>query len=144
MTVVGVTGTRYGMTPAQRGAVRGVLLEVRATEVHHGDCVGADAEFHEVAGSLGLRRVAHPPSDPRLRAFCDAEEVRDPKPYLVRDQDIVNDGRDAIIAAPYEATEQARGGTWKTIKMAKKAGRPLAIVLRDGEVVRFRWPEEFL
>lgn len=30
-------------------------------------------------------------------------------------------------------------GTWATIRMARKAGKPLAIVLPSGAVVKERW-----
>jgi hypothetical protein len=44
-----------------------------------------------------------------------------------------------MIAAPFETAEQTHGGTWRTIEMARKAKRPLAIVWRDGAVTEERW-----
>ncbi|HEX2687120.1 MAG TPA: hypothetical protein VHN14_10905 [Kofleriaceae bacterium] len=44
-----------------------------------------------------------------------------------------------MIAAPFELTQQAHGGTWRTIEMVRKAKRPLAIVSPDGAVAKERW-----
>ncbi len=56
-----------------------------------------------------------------------------------RNADIVRESN-IMIAAPFEETEQERGGTWRTIGMARKAKKPLAIVWRDGRVEKERWP----
>jgi hypothetical protein len=60
---VGFTGTSCGMTEFQREAVAAALREVGDVgEAHHGDCLGADAEFHALCGELGTPVVIHPPS----------------------------------------------------------------------------------
>lgn len=135
----GFTGTSQGMTVAQRNAVR-KLFQERLKILHVGDCVGADAEAYEEAIALGAHIVGHPPLDPKLRAFCDyraPNEVRPPKKYLARNKDIVEEGRDGLIAAPRQMTEprNKRGeGTWTTIGYARDAGRRIWIVLPDGTV----------
>jgi hypothetical protein len=56
---IGFTGTRHGMTPAQRHAVSQLIAELAAGAAftaHHGDCVGADAEFHDLCRSTASRR----------------------------------------------------------------------------------------
>jgi hypothetical protein len=39
-----------------------------------------------------------------------------------------------MLAAPYVPTEQTHGGTWRTIGLARKAKKPLVIVLPDGSI----------
>src|SRR5262245_38799399 len=61
---IGFTGTRHGMTPSQRLAVTAVVHEVAHDSgfvAHHGDCVGADAEFHDLCRVEPLSTiVVHP------------------------------------------------------------------------------------
>ncbi len=124
---IGFTGTRQGMTARQRGVVKAALKDKGATEVHHGDCIGADVEFHALAKELGIRTVAHPPKDATRRAYCEAHEILEPKPFLVRNAEIV-EVCDYLIAAPYGYKERLRGsGTWATIRMARAIARPHGI-----------------
>jgi hypothetical protein len=44
-----------------------------------------------------------------------------------------------VIACPFERTEQQRSGTWATVRMARKAGKPLVIVYPQGDERRERW-----
>jgi len=136
MIHVGFTGTRHGMVELQRSAIRLLLLglyrDVGVT-CHHGDCIGADADFHKIARGLGFWVVGHIPSDDTHRAFCDFDEVREPLTYMKRNRAIV-DVASVVLATPFEMTEQARGGTWSTIRMARRAGRETVVVLPDGAV----------
>lgn len=129
---LGFTGTRHGMTPEQIKAVDFITM-FDFDEVHHGDCVGADTDMHRIARANGQRVVGHPPSDPKLRAFNECDELRPEKPYLDRNHDIVDEA-DAVIATPGETTEVLRSGTWSTIRYAKEQKKPLAIVWPDGTV----------
>jgi hypothetical protein len=117
------------MTAAQRATVERLTASYR--EVHHGDCVGADADMHEIARARGQWLVGHPPSDSRLRAWCDFDEIRKPKPFRDRNHDIV-DETGSMVAAPAEFEEQLKGGTWGTVRYARSKGRPIVIVRPDG------------
>jgi hypothetical protein len=130
-SVVGFTGTRHGMTEAQKGAVSVLLHELEATHVVHGDCVGADAEFHKIAKEQGLWVAVNPPTDDRLRAYCEGDLVLEPLGYLTRNKAIVG-GSDLLIAAPREMTEQDRGGTWYTVRYARTKRRRVIVVWPDG------------
>lgn len=129
--IVGFTGTRRGMTERQRVQVAAWLA--LAHRAHHGDCTGADEEFHELCRQAGVAVVLHPPLDARLRAFCKgAEETRLTRPYLERDHDIVDECA-WLIAAPFESYEPrpARGqGTWSTVRYARQRRR----------LIRVAWP----
>jgi hypothetical protein len=132
VTIVGFSGTRIGMTEQQSAIVADLLRVIAPTEARHGDCVGADAEFHKIAAAqLGARIVVHPPTDPRLRAFCKGDEVLDPLPYLVRNTAIVL-ASNLLIATP--ASAMVTGGTWFTINEALRLERRTVIVHRDGRV----------
>lgn len=89
----GFSGTQNGMTFPQKRTLALIFTELEITELHHGDCIGADEEAHEIALSMGIRIVIHPPTDPKKRAFCRAHEMREPKPYLDRNHDIVDESQ---------------------------------------------------
>ena len=145
MISIGFTGTRHGMTDAQRRKVDLLIAEIIGGDVdlhvvaHHGDCQGADAKFHEIAESYGCMTVGHIPTDDKYRAFCAVRKSMPPLPYMKRNSAIVAESG-FILATPFEMAEQERGGTWATIRMARRAGKPLAIVLPDGTEQRERWP----
>lgn len=114
------------MTDKQKLRVRELLMK-GFSEFQHGDCYGADEQAFAIAKHLGLRTVAHPPSDPRKRAFTDSDETRECKPYLQRNTDIVRD-TDFLIATPKEPHEILRSGTWSTIRRAIKLGKLFEVI----------------
>lgn len=126
---LGISGTRTGMTEAQRTTATAIIR--RAGEMHHGDCVGADADAHALATAAGVPTVTHPPVDGRLRAYTTATCARPPLPYLTRNRMIVA-ATDLLLAVPAEPAEQARGGTWYTVRHARRAGKPVVIIWPDG------------
>lgn len=137
--VVGFTGTRRGMTEAQRRVVRTMLTRMfqsdNFTRLDHGDCVGADEEVHAIARALGYSIVIHPPTSTRFRAWCldDHSRYEVQLPYLTRNRAIVAASH-FVIATPGEALEQQHGGTWYTYRYAGQVGRPRMLVLPDGSV----------
>jgi len=130
---VGFTGTQLGMSPAQFHAFCRVYRSLAPTEFHSGDCIGSDEEAHCFAESQDAWTVIHPPDDSSKRAFCKGDEIRPPKPYLERNKDIVSDS-ECMIAAPRQFKEIRISGTWATIRYARKAGRKIFIIFRDGNV----------
>ena len=134
--IVGFTGTRHGLTPAQRQSLELVLVQECGDdgEVHHGDCVGADASCHTIALAHGWRIVVHPPDNDTLRAFCEGDETREPEGYIDRNRSIVDDTH-VLVACP-SGPEERRSGTWSTIRWAMKNGRRVVIVWPDGTIER--------
>lgn len=129
-SVVGFTGTQAGMSARQLRGLRRVLTQLGAKEFHHGDCIGSDEEAHDVADVMGLRLVIHPPDNDSKRAFCrGAIRTYPPRPYLKRNQDIVNSSQ-VLVAAPKSGEEELRSGTWATIRYARKLGRRVIILER--------------
>ncbi len=136
MKNVGFTGTRHGMTLLQHGAMRQQVLDlgVNGIVAHHGDCIGADAQFHRIVRQeIGGWIVGHLPADATHAAGCEFDEKRDPLTHMKRNREIVR-AADVMLAAPFDMEEQERGGTWATIRMARKAKKPLRIVWPNGAV----------
>ena len=165
---IGFTGTRQGMTEAQKLTFGSEFkrLQARASErmaiyasgprcvwkppsdctieaFHHGDCLGADVEASRLVRSLPnsfLRVVAHPCNLEAQCAFSYAHEYRDMKKPLERNRDIVNEC-DVLFAAPGGMVEERRSGTWATIRYARKQEKPLCIVWPDGTTTQERTDE---
>lgn len=139
MNSLGFTGTQRGLTSAQWDKVYAIVLKALPKEIHHGDCVGADAQFHELARPFTGQVVIHPPINNAKRAFCHRFpnpsktpiDVLAVKPYLERNHDIV-DEVEGMIACPGEAGEVLRSGTWATIRYAVKTGKKCAIIFPGG------------
>ena len=128
--VVGFTGTRVGMKSAQVEKLREVLAGV--TRLHHGDCVGADAEACAIAKELGALTAGHPPINPSLRAWTTNDRDHPPVHYLVRNRRIV-DATNELVACPGKLEESRRSGTWATIRHARAIGRPITIIWPTGD-----------
>ena len=112
---LGFTGTRKGMTERQSKHLERVLNSFDVVEFHHGDCVGADEEAHSIARSMNIFVVIHPPTDPKHRAWCEPDEMRDEFPYIERNHNIVDETRH-LFAAPGTNHEVLRSGTWATVR----------------------------
>lgn len=120
--ILGVTGSRVARPDRTEAKLFAFLCENDVKELHHGDCVGWDKQCHDMASRYGVKIIIHPPTDDRLRAFCEGGAVLDPKPYLDRNRDIV-DACTFLIAAP-DGPERQRSGTWSTVRYAKSRGVP--------------------
>lgn len=133
------------MTQEQIAAVRNILEYVYEHEnrwkAHHGDCVGADAGFHGMAKLCGAYTIVHPPIDNKLRAYCDGDSIRDPKPYHARNRDIADDSS-LLLATPKDTTGQ--GGTWYTIAYAVRVGVPVVVVHPEGSLTYHNYGRQFL
>lgn len=143
---LGFTGTsdpqRVEQLVALRMELRRLAERFEPTEFHHGDCVNADENAHKlVMQDTTAKVVIHPPNNDYAQAFCSGDlyriERRQPKPYLERNRDIV-DETDELLACPRSKLEQRRSGTWATIRYARKKGKPITIILPDGRVMRER------
>ena len=140
---IGFTGTQYGMTHKQYSAIVRLLnklsKEDEVTEVHHGDCIGADADMHGLVlmNFENMVNHIHPPTDPKKRDFSLGDEKRivwyEEKEYIERNHDIV-DATDILVATPKDVHEELRSGTWATIRYARKMNKPIHIVYSDGSV----------
>jgi hypothetical protein len=128
---VGFTGTQIGMSKNQKEQFVLKLYELAPTEFHHGDCVGADAEAHDIVREFfpNVKIVGHLPQSDKKRAFKKCDEYRDPLPYLVRDRKIVEE-TEFLIGSPKSDEEVIRSGTWTTIRYSRKSNKPRRILER--------------
>lgn len=138
VTGVGFTGTQAGMTHAQGMGVRHVLAFLIDGEIdaHHGDCIGADADFHKICRDTPkvVWITGHPPTNPVKRAWCQFDSEWPALPYLARNGRIVA-ATDVLIATPREYEEQLKSGTWSTVRKARVAKKPIHLVYPDGSIV---------
>jgi O-acetyl-ADP-ribose deacetylase (regulator of RNase III) len=104
-----------------------------ATRIHHGDCTGVDVQVAQIADVLGLRIICHPPSSTDTQGHYGGHEFREPKGYLARDRDIVDES-DLLIVVPLQQEWQPRGGTWYTHDYAQKNNKPVKIFWPDGRI----------
>jgi hypothetical protein len=129
---LGFTGSSRHVTDYQVEAIRRYfryLVEAgKRVEFHHGDCVEADEIAHGLAFQIGFRIVIHPPNITNRRAFCrDYAEIREEKPYLSRNTDIVNE-TDRLLAVP-DRPRTIRSGTWFTVRCAERQRKPVKLIL---------------
>lgn len=131
---VGFTGTRDGMTEAQKERLF-EELPMGSVRFHHGCCLGADEQAHWLAFLLDLEIVGHPPTNRSLMMSLDQGfyELRQPRPYLDRNQDIVTESAH-LFAAPGTMQAELRSGTWSTVRYARKKNRPITIIWPDGSL----------
>ena len=132
---LGFTGTREGLTDAQRSALKVILEDVKPDKCTHGDCLGADAEFHDMVRSQCPKaQIAIWPGDIEpMRAFKKGDVMMMPAAPLTRNHMIVIEC-DRLVACPKENTESLRSGTWATVRDARKWKKQLTIIFPDGSI----------
>ncbi len=138
---IGFAGSKRGTTLKQRDRVREILgklhEEYGAIKGHFGDCIGSDTEFRNLCRIFGREKVvlvSHPPKDTRWRAFCEADETREEKPFLERYRDIVNESNLLIVTPKNQSGEILKSGTWATIRYARKKGKKVFVIRPDGKI----------
>jgi hypothetical protein len=134
MSSIGYTGPRSGMTREQVGQMTYLLHRVPKLfrTLREGDCIGGDQIAAMTARGLGFHIVAHPPTKDRYRCWFPADTCLQPRPYLDRNQDIV-DVCAALLATP-DGPPRPHSGTWHTIDYARRVERPTAVIWPDGRI----------
>lgn len=135
--IVGFTGTRVGMTPAQLDAFKELVATTRFKEFHHGSCMGADVEAARIVRRFAeeyVYIVCHPgPADDSCQQASGVDdEIREPLTHFRRNRNIVS-CCDLLVATPKESIPQNRGGTWYTINYAHKLNKPVKILGPGGD-----------
>ncbi len=128
---IGFTGTQIGMSDNQKLQFVLDLKELNPAEFHHGDCIGADAEAHDIVREFfpNCVIIGHPPINRSKRAFKKCDILRGPGEYIDRNHNIVNE-TDVIFATPKTDMEELRSGTWATVRYSKKSGKDPIILKR--------------
>lgn len=144
MLKIGFTGSRVGMTPAQRDSLGDLLLKLTIcdefVQFHHGDSVGADDQAANIVKQMIKKAyiVAHPGLSMINRAYNKASNgIRAAKSNLERNIDIVNE-TNLLIAAPKKPREERRSGTWHTVRYALRKGKGVWVIWPSGLVEE--WP----
>lgn len=135
--ILGMTGTRNPLSCEQLTWLQ-MMVSTECDVLHHGACVNADEDSHDVAIRYGKGIVIHPPTNERLMMprwkFTQRNDIQvmHPKPYNSRNLDIVNDS-DRLIALP-DGPYRRGSGTWNTIGFAEAAGKRVTICYPDGTI----------
>ena len=126
----GFTGTRSGLNKNQVDSINKLFSSNidDTIELHHGDCIGADKDMHDLCVIKNIKVIIHPPNDDKLRAFCKSDNILGELPYLKRNKKIVDD-TSYIIACPWSEKEQLRSGVWSTIRYARKKNKPVYLFI---------------
>lgn len=149
MMHIAFTGTLRGMTSEQDMALIVLYAELQVeadfeTTAHHGDAIGSDDRFHTIAYRAGSLLELHPckqgPVNKRAyaadRLSTPSTFVHPPLGPLTRNQIMVEAAK-VLIATPRQMSEPAgrrSGGTWHTIRVARKLKVPRYIIWPDGRV----------
>jgi len=125
------------MTDKQRVAFLDLIKSFHTADpiiFHHGDCIGADADAHDIVLSIcGTEIHIHPPTESKYRACCIGAHLEyRAAPYLQRNHNIV-DSTSLMIATP-EGAETLRSGTWATIRYALKKKKEVYIIDIQGDI----------
>ena len=132
MIKIGFTGTRHGMNEGQLKELKNIIKSKEIEEFHHGMCVGSDKQSHDFIKSEKIKIVGHPPTYKKFMAECDCDIAMKPFDYLQRNKNIV-DNSDILIATP-DCKEKVRSGTWSTVRYARKQGKKIYIIHKNGRV----------
>lgn len=129
---ISITGTRIGMSLAQRAYMRDILCNV--TLLAHGGSSGVDHQCHMLFNRPQDTEVY--PSNLEQHNRYGRNSLRYLHPIqspLGRNRLIVS--RTPILyAMPRMFYEEKRGGTWATIRYAQKVNRYFVIVWPDGQI----------
>ena len=136
MANIGFTGTQVGLTTKQKEVLTGLFdtaHNIYPSVLHHGCCIGADAEAHKIADTIGMWIVLHPPTNKGKVAALIGNDTRPAKEYLARNRDIVDES-EYLIACPGTMHEELRSGTWSTVRYARKKNKQITIIYPNGSV----------
>jgi hypothetical protein len=133
--IVGLTGSRFGGTPAQLRNLEDIWGWLRPRALHHGLCEGVDEEGHQLMRRLypDARIHGHPADDDTWRADVEVDVIWTPQRPLERNRELV-DAVEVLFALPAEEQERVRSGTWTTVRYARSVGRPIHLLRPSGAV----------
>lgn len=135
------TGTRKGMSALQYKTVLSLVKELEPDWAGHGDCIGADNDFHKIC--IIVRGSITSPDPPKIHIFPSNAGTRAHN----EDYDIIEPERDSLvrnrhmakwcqklIATPKEENEIIRSGTWATVRYGRRERRVIYLVLPNGKI----------
>lgn len=142
---LGFTGARNGLSEKQAGWLATYLKANPPDKAAHGDCVGADAEFHDLVRWVCPNCKIHiwPSLSESLRAYKKGDVLYEPMKALDRDKLIVK-FCNVFVGCPPTDYEITRSGSWATLRMArnrfrKDSIRELYLVYPNAAAVEGDW-----
>lgn len=141
MKTLAFTGTRAGLTPEQTQVLYEIFENAKKTGYNtllNGCAVGADQDVVVILNTLnGFHLIGYPSNliqqQSKYALDC-CELAYKPADPLKRNHKMV-DAADYLIAAPKQYTEPGAtrcGGTWATIRYARKMKKTVIIVWPNG------------
>lgn len=132
---ISFTGTRDGMSLNQKVNLVNLLNIYKPESFSHGCFIGADIEAHQIVReTLGFTCdiLVYPSNHPTTKALIpnDSDYVAPCKNPLERNKDIINNGKDLLIACPKANKEILRSGTWAAIRYARKNNIKVIVIGR--------------
>lgn len=124
------------MADAQREGVAEFLRVNSPMVIHHGDCIGADSQFHDSALLLPKppRIETHPCNLTKFRAYRKADFVHSVKSPKDRNKDIAWDCEQLLAAPETTADKSPHSGTWQTIRLALSFKKTITVIWPNGTV----------
>jgi len=153
-TRIGFTGSRTGMTPAQKESFKKLLCQLgdgSPIEFHHGGCKGSDVEAALIVRDMFPNAVIvrHPGRSANGDDSWEAEPDKDvddlilePKQHFARNRDIV-DCADIVIATPsydHVINGHTNGGTAYSYCYSIKKLRRTFLIKPNGDVEAAKEP----
>jgi hypothetical protein len=135
--IVSFTGTSRGMTAEQKVALGRLLAELRPSEVHHGDCIGADIEFAEIASGLSSQpKIVSHPGAKNLTGSPHNDQVLAAKTDFARNRDLIDllGADDVLLVAPFDPQPATLGGVAYTTTYCQKRAKRFVVVWPDGHL----------
>ena len=118
---LGFTGSRNGLSIAQKKFLTEYIKNHDIDEAAHGDCVGADAEFHDLLKKHKptCKISVFPSIYGKWRAYRDGDYTHEP--LAAKDRDfLIVEFANIFIGCPPTDFEILHSGSWVTIRMAQK------------------------
>jgi hypothetical protein len=139
---LGFTGSQKGMTAQQLSRFR-LLIDSFADlfvikEFHHGCCIGADEQAHNMVVELypKITMHLHPGNIEFKKAVCEHSKkvLYLSIDNLLRNKEIVH-ASSILIATPAQNHEITRSGTWATIRDALRESKQVIIIDTNGGII---------
>jgi len=139
--ILGFTGTRWGTNEAQEEILKRLIRQYMPDNALHGGCQGSDIRFAQLCREINpkclIERYPGPIGDPFQGSFKD-DIIHPNEKHLARNRLIVRRA-DVMIGTPYEYEEPSdnrAGGTWWTIRYARKVHKEIIVIMRNGTIVQ--------
>jgi len=134
MLKIGFMGTRHGMSKDQKLELGKLARGKDFKEFHHGMCEGSDEQAHQIIedNAPKVKIIGHPPKAMKTAVSVSCDKIMDVDTFAKRNKNIV-DATDYLVATP-DAKERAGSGTWKTIRYARKQGKRIYVIHKNGRV----------